>query len=340
MSNPVRQLDGSIKCNAESDQPGRKGNGMKKKSRLTYSIVAAVVMIGWTATMIGPAPAQAEGDNRVPKPDQHSATLKGLRVFYASHSLMWYVPKPLGEIAKAAGIEGHQLVGLQSLGASRTIQHWNLPDDKNVAKKALKTGEVDVFVMSPISFPDQGIENFVKLGLSHNPNMRFIVQLSWGGGDIDNQDFPKGAFDNVDKEKTPEQLKAYNERNIKAGEAQADDINKKYGHGKTILVLVPSVQAMVTLRTKIAEKTWQGLTTQGELFVDAVHPSAPMEALNSYLHFAAVYGKSPVGLPMPGMLKNAKREAWNEKFNRSLQELAWETVINYRHSLVTAAQEK
>ena len=270
------------------------------------------------------------------KPDQQSATPKGLRVFYASHSLMWYVPKPLGEMVEAVGIKGHKLVGLQSLGASKTGQHWNLADDKNDAKKALKTGEVDVFVMSPISFPDEGIENFVKLGLEHNPNMRFVVQLSWGGGDIDNQDFPKGAFDNVDKEKTPEQLKSYNERNIRAGEAQADDINKKYGKGKKIVALVPSVQAMVTLRTRIAKNEWPGLTKQGELFVDAVHPSAPMEVLNTYLHFAVLYGQSPVGLPMATMLKNAKREAWDDQFNHSLQQLAWETVTNYPDSHVTA----
>jgi len=290
--------------------------------------------------MTGPLQAQTDGENRAAEADKQSAAPKGLRVFYASHSLMWYVPKPLGEMAEAAGIKGHKLVGLQSLGASKTGQHWNLADDKNEAKKALKTGEVDVFVMSPISFPDEGIENFVKLGLEHNPNMRFIVQLSWGGGDIDNQDFPKGAFDNVDKEKTPEQLRAYNERNIKAGEAQAGEINKKYGNGKKILGLVPSVQAMVKLRTMIAKKEWPGLTKQGELFVDAVHPSAPMEALNAYMHFAVLYGKSPVGLPMPAMLKNAKREAWNEKFNRSLQELAWEIVTNYPDSLVTEAKEK
>lgn len=40
------------------------------------------------------------------------------------------------------------------------------------------------------------------------------------------------------------------------------------------------------------------------------------------------------------MLKNAKREAWGEKFNRSLQELAWETVSKYPYSLVTAPKEK
>ena len=313
---------------------------MTKTNRLTYGIFAAAAIIGSTVTMIGPVSAQVGSDKRVSKPEQQSTAPKGLRVFYASHSLMWYVPKPLVEMAESAGIEGHKLVGLQSLGASKTVQYWNLADDKNDAKKALKTGEVDVFVMSPISFPDEGIENFIKLGLEHNPNMRFIVQLSWGGGDIDNQDFPKGAFDNVNKEKTPEQLRPYNERNIKEGEAQADDINKKYGNGKKILALVPSVQAMVILRTKIAKKEWPGLTKQGELFVDAVHPSAPMEALNTYLHFAVLYGKTPVGLPLPGLLKNAKRKAWNEKFNRSLQELAWDTVSNYPYSLVSAAKEQ
>lgn len=97
---------------------------------------------------------------------------------------------------------------------------------------------------------------------------------------------------------------------------------------------------MLALRTKIANKDWPGLTKQGELFVDAVHPSAPMEALNTYMHFVVLYGQSPVGLPVPTMLKNAKREAWGDNFNRSLQELAWETVTKYPYSLVTAAKVK
>ena len=107
-----------------------------------------------------------------------------------------------------------------------------------------------------------------------------------------------------------------------------------------IFVLVPSAQAMVAIRTKIANKEWPGLTKQGDLFVDAVHPSAPMEALNTYMLFAVLYGRSPVGLPIPTMLKNAKREAWDERFNRSLQELAWDTVSKYPYSLVNAPKEK
>ncbi len=65
-----------------------------------------------------------------------------------------------------------------------------------------------------------------------------------------------------------------------------------------------------------------------------------MEALISYMHFAVLYGQSPVGLPMPAMLKKANREAWDDEFNRLLQDLAWDTVTKYPNSLVTAAKAK
>lgn len=295
-------------------------------------ISIALVVLGW---LMAASSAQQGSLGTEPQPP----VPQGQRVFYVSHSLMWYVPEPLGEMAKVRGIQGHQLVGLQSLGASRTVQHWNLPDEQNEAKRALKTGNVDVFVMSPISFPDEGVENYIRLGLEHNSQMRFLVQLSWGGGDIDNQDFPQGAFDRVDKEKTPEQLQKLFERNIQAGEAQVAELNKKYGNGKAIVALVPAAQAMKALRIKIAKQEWPGLTTQGELFVDAVHPSPPMEALNTYLHFAVLYGQNPVGLPLPAMLQTARREAWGVEFNRSLQELAWETAKKYPGSLVSAADK-
>jgi hypothetical protein len=303
---------------------------MKTLSRIALLLAGLVL-----ATAL---PAFTIGQEKAPADKRDASAPKGQRVFFAAHSLMWYVPTPLGEMADAAGIKDHKLVGVQSLGASKTLQHWNLPDEKNKAKQALKKGEVDVFVMSPIQFPDAGIDNFVKLGLENNPNMRFVVQISWGGWDIDNQDFPKGAAAKVDRNKTPEQLKKLNERNIKAAEEQADAVNKKVG--KKVLFLAPSAQAAVALRTKIHNKEVPGLTAQGELFRDTIsHPAPPLEALNTYVHYAVIYGRTPVGLPMPKLLKNAKKEAWDDKLNRALQELAWETVVGYPPSGVSAAKE-
>ena len=48
--------------------------------------------------------------------------------------------------------------------------------------------------------------------------------------------------------------------------------------------------------------------------------------LTAYCHFAVIYKRSPVGLPMPAVLKNAKNPNWDEKLNTLLQELAWEAV--------------
>jgi hypothetical protein len=303
---------------------------MKTLTRTTWLLAGLVL----AATHLS---AQAASQDK--EPAKKDVPGMGQRVFFASHSLMWYVPAPLGELAAAAGFKDHKFVGIQSLGASKTSQHWNLPDGKNKAKQALKTGEVDVFIMSPIQFPDEGIENFVKLGLEHNPNMRFAVQVSWGGWDADNQTFPKGGNKgfNVDRNKTPEQLKKLFVDNIKAAEAQADDINKKYGKGKKILLLVPSAQASVALRIRIHNKEMPGIASQGELFRDPIsHPAAPLEVLNTYLHFAVIYGQSPVGLPMPTLLKNAKKGAYDDKVNRVLADIAWETVTSYSYSGVTA----
>jgi hypothetical protein len=261
-------------------------------------------------------PAWAAGQDKSP-PDKQDApgAPKGVRVFFAAHSLLWYAPGPLGELATAAGIKDHQLVGVQSLGGSKTLQHWNL---------------------SPIQFPDPGIENFVKLGLEHNPNMRFTVQISWAAWDADMQTFPKGSAKTVDRNKTPDELKKIHEANIQAAEAQADEINKKVG--KKVLYLVPSAQASIALRTRIFKKEMPGVATQGELFRDPIsHPAPPLETLNTYMHFTVIYGRSPVGLPMTSFLKKSKKEAWDDKCNRALQEIAWETVTRYPYSGVTAA---
>jgi hypothetical protein len=77
------------------------------------------------------------------------------------------------------------------------------------------------------------------------------------------------------------------------------------------------------------------------VFKDPIgHPAAPVVALNAYLHFAVLYQRSPVGLPVPSILKNAQRPQWDEKMNHKLQELAWNLVTSYPASGVTAGAKR
>jgi hypothetical protein len=106
-----------------------------------------------------------------------------------------------------------------------------------------------------------------------------------------------------------------------------------------VVFLVPTAQAHNALRTLIFKKKMPGMTDQQEVFIDPIgHPTAPVVALNAYLHFAVLYNRSPVGLPLPSNLKKASKAQWDEKMNQKLQELAWDLVTKYPPSGVTAAK--
>src|SRR5438874_59218 len=109
---------------------------------------------------------------------------KGQRVFTCGHSFHVWVPGIVADLAKKADIPGHTQVGLSSIGGSRVIQHWDVADEKNKAKEALKTGKVDVLTLSPIFLPDDGVEKFTALALEHNPEIRVCVQPIWLRWDI------------------------------------------------------------------------------------------------------------------------------------------------------------
>ena len=107
--------------------------------------------------------------------------------------------------------------------------------------------------------------------------------------------------------------------------------------GKPVVFVVPVGQAVLGLREKIIAGQAPGLKTQDDLFTDAIgHARPPLQALAAYCHFAVIYRRSPVGLPLPAALEKAKvPEA--EKLNRLLQELAWEAVRQHPLSGVEAA---
>jgi hypothetical protein len=61
------------------------------------------------------------------------------RVFVCVHSFMIFTSKLLPPIAKAADFS-YASAGQLMIGGSCMIQHWNLPEEKNAAKSALREG--------------------------------------------------------------------------------------------------------------------------------------------------------------------------------------------------------
>src|SRR6478609_9267829 len=123
---------------------------------------------------------------------------EGLRVFTCGHSFHVWVAKMVAELAEKAGIKNHRVAGISGIGGSRVIQHWDVADDKNAAKKALTAGEIDVLTLSPIWLPDEGIENFARLAIQHNPGIRITVQEYWLPNDTFNPVYPLETRKKVD----------------------------------------------------------------------------------------------------------------------------------------------
>ena len=268
---------------------------------------------------------------------------KGFRILSAGHSFHVFMPAILTDIAKKAGLTEHKQVYLSSIGGSRVIQHWNKIDpkstteEKNQTKELLKAGTVDVFTMSPIHLPDDGIENFIKLAVTNNPKIRVFVQEFWLPFDIYDTTFSKRPKE-VDHDKPSiEELRKLHEPYFKSMDEHVVSLNKKY-NTKAVHV-VPVGQAVLELRERIVTKKAPKLTKQSDLFTDAIgHARPPLRVLAAYCHYAVIYQKSPVGLPVPSDLGDAKAEGTQE-LNRMLQEIAWNAVTSHPLSGVAASKK-
>src|SRR6185295_10829894 len=240
------------------------------------------------------------------QPDSAAAPIaQGQKVCTCGHSFHYFMPPILTELAKAGGMEGHELIGQSFIGGSRVIQHWDVSDDKNKVKELLKAGKVDVLTLSPIHLPDEGIGNFVKLATENNPNVRITVQENWLPFDIYDVTF-KLRPAKVDHNKpTGEQLWKLHEPYFTGMDEHVRELNKKVG--REAVYITPVGQAVVALREKVIAGQAPSIKVQEDLFTDAIgHAKAPIMVLNAYCHFAVIYRKSPIGLPVPEVLKKAK----------------------------------
>ena len=256
------------------------------------------------------------------------------RVFVCAHSFMIFTAKLLPPMAQAAGVP-YATAGQQMIGGSRVIQHWNLPDDRNRAKAALLSGNVDVLTLSPhILLPDEGIDNFAKLGLEKNPKMHIFVQSSWPARDgVLDRPFRNDERNASTLESLRVMKEGHRTRWLDTLEAQVRKLNGTVGH--EAVFIVPVSDAVFALRECIVEGTAPGLTKQTDLFRDDLgHPSEPLSELVTYCHFAAIFGRSPEGLPVPAELRNRPQA---EELSRVLQKIAWQAVSSYPMSGVKVA---
>jgi hypothetical protein len=286
-----------------------------------------LILVGLLLFVLGSNPCASDAQEQAKTSKVVEPITQGQRVFTCGHSFHVWVPAIVADLAKLAEIPQHVQVGISSIGGSRTIQHWDIPDEKNTAKTALKTGKVDVLTLSPIFLPDPGIENFTTLALEHNKDIRVIVQPIWLRWDIYEPTTKRPA--KVDHNAiSGEELRKRHAEHFQKMDDHIRELNQKYG--KTVLYIAPAPQAVIALREQIIAGKAPGLKSQEDLFTDELgHGQPPLMALVGYCNYAVIYRRSPIGLPVPAILKQAKLGEHEESLNRMLQQLAWDAVLQH-----------
>jgi hypothetical protein len=287
------------------------------RSLLLAGLVPVFVSV-WSTS----APAAAPSSAATPP--------KGQTVYSAGHSFHVFMPGILTEIAKSAGIEGHKQVGLSSIGGSYTHQHWAKEGDQ-AAKVVVPREKPDVFTIAPIYLPDDGIENFVRLCAEETPQTRVLIQEFWLPFDVYNVNYKKEKPATPDRDAmTVDYLRTEYGKYFASMDAHVRELNEKYGKGQTRVFVTPVGQAVVALREKVIAGDAPGIEKQSELFTDPIgHCTAPIKVLNAYCHYAVIYGRSPVGLPVPAALGKIGDEETTAKLNTLLQEIAWNAVTSH-----------
>ena len=282
-----------------------------------------------------------------------------VRSFTVGNSFHWWIPGILAGVTRDAGIQDFLGLGVSPLGNSRVPQHWNLPDENTPVKVALREGKIDVLTMAGMYLPDEGVEKFVRLGLEHNPNFRATLQEYWlpdeeydASQAIPNK-YPSRRIDH--NRFSGWELRWQHALYFAEVDELVRDLNKQLG--KQVLFVVPMGQAIIRLREKVIAGQVPEVATQGELFHDSAgHPTEVIQALSGYCHFAVIYHQSPVGLPVPYILKGTGNPEYDKhgqgfspwwyskhpdpktsgqetpedvKLARLLQEIAWDAVIHH-----------
>ena len=100
--------------------------------------------------------------------------------------------------------------------------------------------------------------------------------------------------------------------------------------------LIPVGQVMAAVVTEAEAKGIAELTTREQLFdrfpdgkLDPIHPGDLGDYLSALVHYAVLYGKSPVGLPAQLMRADgSSAEAPSPELARRMQEITWQVVTS------------
>jgi len=252
-------------------------------------------------------------------------------VYMLGHSLVNFdLPAMFDGLANDANIS-HEYAVQVGIGANLNY-NWNnySSTQGDPYTIELPKGIYDAFIMTeavPLlnhttwSETDVYLANFYNYAKTHNSNTNVYLFETWHCTDSGT---PAGCeWDDNDGMPWRDRL----DSDLAIWEGLVNDFNTA-SNGD--MLIVPGGQAMALLYDDIAAGTTPDLTSINDVFSDNIHLTDIGNYYMACVYFACIYGQSPEGLT------NQTYNQWGGAYNvpsielaTRLQQLAWQTVINY-----------
>jgi hypothetical protein len=248
-------------------------------------------------------------------------------VLFIGHSLVSPdIPKMLTDIARVEKLGGK--IDYQIINGAPLRVNW---DDSSTAegidgRVALASGGYDVVIITEsIPLKDQIEWNDTKgyalrwyeLAVSANPKARVYMYETWHSRD-------SGADDTAWRKRLDQDLAAW--------EGIVDSVNSARKPGAPEMLVVPAGQGLARLHDEVAAGRVPELAAMSDLFSDDIHLNDVGKYFIAMIQYAAIYQKSPEGLPRALRGQWGPFKAPTQALATKMQQVAWEVVRGYARS--------
>lgn len=293
-----------------------------------------------------------------------SAAEQSVNAFYIGHSLISDIPDMLKSIADSAPSTTFTFKEQFIPGAplrwqwDKVAEFEGEPTYRVRFDEALATGRYDALVVTD-GVPRGGKEleaetadylaRFANAARQHNPSIRVFYYETWHhvtSGTPDNSPYDTAS---------PRRTLRWRERldaDRPMWEAIVASANKQApaGPGTPPIRIIPAGQALARFDDAVRAGKVPGFTDTRSFFDDDIHLNHNGQYLVACVHYAVLFGKSPVGLSFDVKDRWGRdywdHAGWDGKIwkrpdpaaVRIMQEIAWSTVAGHPHTGIPAAQ--
>lgn len=264
----------------------------------------------------------------------------GVRIYRTGNSLTANASVYMMQLEAAAGFKQYSINTI--LAGNPTKGLWeNRATDKNPlperdARKVVKdNAPFDCLITQPFAMnvadEVEYTSKFYDLVLASSPKADLWIYSNWINYNI-LQDMSNDLLKKDDRRPgiTVQQWREDMDKYIQSCELEREQLQAKYPDHK--VRIIPAASAVMALQQAIDNGQIPGMKSYAlEIMADSIHLGHKGCYFVSLVHYACLYGKSPVGLVVADTSLTIEQQT-------KMQELAWDVVKNYKWSGVAAAK--